>query len=304
MATRRLADNTPPGTPPASKLLRSSTEPKPSSLNPAESANMSALGNDSLMTDAKEAVVQAGEYAQKLSSIIESLIQKIERENLQHMGRTILHAEEVTKLNEQNAILQQDLAESRVLQTEAVDNSSAHLVTLASREEEFARMRARVAVLEDEAKIFGSRQGFEAKMRQLKVENGKKIQHVKTAYAEKLHASVIIRNQKVAEFQGKLNQAVAAKEEERKTQVGELKQIQKSMASELRDEHKMMMKVKEEKWKEVQKAKEVLWKNDTAELRARHREQLAKLRANVKMVEAAQKVVQLNAEKPRTGRTW
>ena len=44
------------------------------------------------------------------------------------------------------------------------------------------------------------------------------------------------------------------------------------------------------------KEKEVAWKTAMIQLRKTQNEELKKARANVKMVEAAQKVVQLNAE--------
>lgn len=46
--------------------------------------------------------------------------------------------------------------------------------------------------------------------------------------------------------------------------------------------------------KEVYKAKETIWKSEIAELKEKHKEQLAKARANSKMVEAAEKVMRLN----------
>lgn len=51
------------------------------------------------------------------------------------------------------------------------------------------------------------------------------------------------------------------------------------------------------KLREASATKEAMWKGDMAELRTSHREQIAKVKANVKMVEAAQKVVELNCRK-------
>ncbi|KAK5128812.1 hypothetical protein LTR85_000145 [Meristemomyces frigidus] len=302
MPTKRSADETPSGVPPASKLRRSNVEQKTPSPEPAAANAVASMADDAVMTAAKEAVVQASTYANKLSNIIESLIQKVEVAKLNSLGTMILHAEEVRELRDQNVFLRQQLSDSLASQQEAEERSSTHLVKLASGDEQFKRMQAKVAQLEEEAKAFGSRAGFETKLKQLKSDQSKKVQELKSEGAAQLQGCDAVWKRKISDVQAKHKEALSAKEEERKKQVGDVRQAYKGEIGNLKARANSGLKEREKKWKEVQKAKEVVSKNEISELRADHKEQLAKLRANVKMVEAAQRVVELNAERAEGGK--
>lgn len=283
MTTKRPAGEASPGVPPPTKLHRSNSTTETALFGCLMGEIVAPAMGDSLITAAKEAVVQAPNYGNRLSNIIDGLIMKVEVEELN-----------VRKLRNEKDILQEEVSESRVRQEQAEGRSSAHLVKLANKETQLARMRAKVTDLKDEAKTFKNRTGFEAKLKELKIDHGKKMQEIRAQNDSAW-------KRKVGEFQDKYKVVLSAKEEDKKKQITELKQSHKIEIQGLKLGFKEDSKRKLEEWKEVQKAKEVAWKNEISELRANHKEQLAKKRADVKMVEAAQKVVQLNAQRTAGG---
>jgi len=285
VATKRPASSAPSTTPPSTKHLRTNdgTKATPTpSVSPFTPTTTNTIDTSPLITETKQAVLEATSYAHNLSTIIENLIQQVELSNLATSTTTVkLHDrdEEIKHLFEWRDDLASELAAIR-LRLEGAEN-------------EVASKGTRIVELEEEKARFGSRQGFEKKkMKELKEDQGRKIAELKGKQVALEKASKADVKQKVHELQAKHKDALVAKEKGMKAEADKQEHKLKDRMEGMREAYEEKL----EKQKEVLKAKEVVWKDEMAELRASHREQLAKVEANVEMVEAAQKVVQLNAD--------
>lgn len=226
---------------------------------------------------------------------------------------TIGHAMEVRKLREELSAQAEELVDAKDSVEELKEEARERVVSVRELWKEVEKYEQ----LETKE---GAKLHFDAKVKELRAEHSKATTEMqkkhtaafkaKDAYWKERHDNL------VKKYQAKLDEIRSSHKEEmddigsrHKREMTLKDMVYQDMMSdnkimvksceqklkELKESHKVALKSKEEKLKELHKAKELVWKNDMSELRAKHREEMAKVRANVKMVEAAQKVVQLNA---------
>ncbi|KAK5134501.1 hypothetical protein LTR08_006418 [Meristemomyces frigidus] len=292
---------------PPHKLPRGEVKPATSSLDVAATSNVIMADADPMLIAGKEVMVQASALGQKISDVVEALIQKVEVEKLKNMDQEMISAKESDNMRAFNVSWQQESLASRAREQEAETVSSARLANIVSQEVEIQNMRTHVGALREEVATFGSKQSFQSKLltvireyktqiKGLKTENDSSVRDLKKVHREreKEHQAEMKREKEM--IQAASRTYWAGRDDKQKRLIAELKQVHKTTVNGAKASCK-----DEEKAKEIQKAKGLLWLTEMSELRAKHKEELAKTCANVRMVEAAQKVVQLNAEKEGEG---
>ncbi|KAK5722866.1 hypothetical protein LTR17_014169 [Elasticomyces elasticus] len=173
--------------------------------------------------------------------------------------------------------------------------SSKHLTSMRT----INQLKAAVAGHERIEREYGIKHKWESKLKILKAEQDLKLEACKKLAAVK-------QSTKDEEWREKLEKA-----SKKSLVIMERKEITHMDGNDkLKKKFTEQARYKEDAWKakfqelktrstETLTSKEAVWKGQVSELRAGHKEQLAKVRANVKMVEAAQRIVELDAGKAK-----
>ncbi|KAK5685317.1 hypothetical protein LTS10_003395 [Elasticomyces elasticus] len=173
--------------------------------------------------------------------------------------------------------------------------SSKHLTSMRSINE----LKAALAGHERTEREYGIKHKWESKLKILKAEQDMKLEsHKKLA--------VVKQSIKDEEWREKLEKArekslliLDSKESAHRDTLDKLKNKLTAQAKYKEDVWKAKFQELKTRSTETLTSKEAVWKGQVSELRAGHKEQLAKVRANVKMVEAAQRIVELDAGKAK-----
>ncbi|KAK5707823.1 hypothetical protein LTR97_000361 [Elasticomyces elasticus] len=192
--------------------------------------------------------------------------------------------------------LSRGLKESVATLTRSLEaESSKHLTSMRTINE----LKAALAGHERIEREYGIKHKWESKLKILKAEQDMKLESYKKLAAVK-------QSMKDEEWKKKLKTT-----KEKSSLIWDSKEsAHRDALDKLKKKFTVQAKYKEDVWKakfqelktrstEILTSKEAVWKGQISDLRASHKEQLAKVRANVKMVEAAQRIVELDAGKAK-----
>ncbi|KAK4902273.1 hypothetical protein LTR27_001176 [Elasticomyces elasticus] len=173
--------------------------------------------------------------------------------------------------------------------------SSKHLASMRTINE----LKAALAGHERIEREYGIKHKWESKLKILKAEQDMKLESYKKLAALKQSTKDEEWRERLEKAREKSLLILDSKESAHRDGLDKLKNKFTEQARYKEDVWKAKFQELKTRSTETLTSKEAVWKGQVSELRAGHKEQLAKVRANVKMVEAAQRIVELDAGKAK-----
>ncbi|KAK3619208.1 hypothetical protein LTR56_022643 [Elasticomyces elasticus] len=160
-------------------------------------------------------------------------------------------------------------------------------------------LKAALAGHERIEREYGIKHKWESKLKILKAEQDMKLESYKKLAAMKQSTKDEEWRERLEKAREKSLLILDSKESAHRDALDKLKNKFAEQAKYKEDVWKAKFQELKTRSTETLTSKEAVWKGQVSELRAGHKEQLAKVRANVKMVEAAQRIVELDAGKAK-----